>query len=510
MNRVLHRVASLGFLAALGALGGCLSDYVPVDRSDVRPQEMQVTHSVGGTHWRTFVEGGVWYQGFGSTLYALNPKNGANLDNLACMPMGKSGALVDLVVFQHDLIGVLDRTAVIRVDRTNPGAMMVVEIIGERALGVRPEQLSVADGGLYVSGLGGVIRLDTGERFLGGSVVCGRVVATRKGLATTRQGEIVLLADGSVEGRATDLQVVPSAANGREVIAFVDQRRDGARVGLLDGDFHELASVDIDGEVSRLRALDGRLWAVTPKGITSWKVTESGLSDSRNIRVQGALDIDACAPNTFAIAGTFGRALYRLDTDNNGPGDAFFAVTREPGRLERVLSDSRRIVAGSGEGNWLYLTGGSCEPSSNPIQTLNPPNARVRAQWGTATIRGADDDAMTIESAPSVVVDGAGLHQTLQMPQGAHARTLALVGGDLWIGHDDGIDVWRWGGATMSRVGRLRLQGPVTNLYPRRTDDGASWVSLFGGMGVAMWRPIDAPVQTQDAIAPAADRSAGG
>ena len=76
----------------------------------------------------------------------LSTKNGAVLDKLACFPVGKSGALVDFAVYKGDLIGVLDRTAVVRIDRTNPLAMMVVETIKEKALGIRPETLSVVDG----------------------------------------------------------------------------------------------------------------------------------------------------------------------------------------------------------------------------------------------------------------------------------------------------------------------------------------------------------------------------
>ena len=480
-------------LLPLWGMTGCLTTYTPTAKADTRPREVHVSHSVGGTHWRTIVEQGTWYQGFGPYLLAINQSNGVVMDKLTCFPIGTSGALVDLVDYQGDLIAVIDRTAVIRIDRTNPGALMVVETIGEKALGLRPESISVVDGELYVSGLGGVVRLDTGERFLAGSKVCGRVAGSSVGRVATRDGEIVRLSDEAVYGKATDLQNVAATGRSTGPIAFVDQGADDARVGLLDAELKEIAVTTVAGEVTRLRDLVGRLWAITPSRIVTWKIGLDGLSDERIIRVRGAIDVDAVDANTFAVAGTFGRAFYRLDADADGAADEFFGATREAGRLERVLSDGRRIVAGSEEGNWLYVGGGTCEPSKNPIQTFNPPNSVVSGDFGKASIEGADSDAFTIESGARVIVDNNGTRQILQMPQGAHARTLALVGDELWIGHDDGIDVWRSDGAKMIRIGRLRLQGPVTNIYARRTSDGASWVSLFGGMGVAMWRSVDEP-----------------
>ena len=505
MRLYLSRVFFLVAAGTILPLGGCLTTYTPTAQADERPKEAYVSHSVGGTHWRTFVDNETWFQGFGPTLLVLSTKNGAVLDNLVCFPVGKSGALVDLVKYQGDLIAVLDRTAVVRIDRTNLSALMVVETIKEKALGIRPESLSVVDGELYVSGLGGVIRLDTGERFLAGTEVCGRVVGTSVGRVATRHSEIIRLSDETILGHATDLQNISASVGSSKLIAFVDQTKDSARVGIMDGDLHELAAVVVAGEVTRLREINGRLWAVTPGGMTTWKIASGGLSDEQKIRVRGALDIDMVGPNTYAIAGTFGRALYRLEADESGPGDEFFATTREAGRLERILSDGRRIVGGSDEGNWIYITGGTCEPSRNPIQTVNPPSAVAFGEFGKASIEGADSDVFTIESAHRVVVVGNGTIQTIQMPQGAYARTLATVGSDLWIGHDDGIDIWRLDGAKMDRVGKIRLQGPIVNIFPRRTNDGASWVSLYGGMGVVLWRPIEDASVASVSTTPAAN-----
>ncbi len=480
-----------GVLVAL-CLPACLSDYTPIERKDQRPERPEVTHSVGGSHWRTLVFGEVWYQGYGPTLLALDPVTGSKLDELRVLPVGSSGALVDLVRYRGDLIAVLDRTAVVRIDTSDPKALMATEVIMERDLGIRPESIAVVDDGLYVSGLGGVVRLDTGEKYLSSGEVCGRVAPSAHGLAATRGREIVELESGRVLGRASELHELLDPGSPRGGIAFALQGKAAARVGLLDAALEELAGVVVQGQVLRIRELDGRLFAITPAGITSWKIGPSALTDEKFIRVKGALDIDRVDSNTFAVAGSFGRALYRPDTDVRGPGDEFFAAQREPGRLERVLSDGRRIIAGSDEGNWIYMVGGTCEPTDKVIQNVNPPNSVQEFSFGRVEIEGADADPYTVESAARVVVTTKTRKQTLQMPQGAHARTIANVRDDIWIGHDDGIDVWRVQDGQLSRVARIRMQGPVTNLYPRRTKDGASYVSIFGGMGVVVWRHYDA------------------
>ena len=478
--------------AALFAQVGCLSNYTPIDRRDDRPERVEVTHSVGGSHWRTMVDGGVWYQGYGPTLLALDPETGTKLDELRGLPLGSSGAVVDLVKYRGDLVAVLDRTAVARIDISNPKSLIVTELIAERELGLRPESLSVIGDALYVSGLGGVVRLDTGEAFLASSGVCGRVAPSAHGPVATRGREIVLLATGESLGRASDLQPVAEGAGSSGDLFFVLQGKDAARVGILDAELEEVVAVVVPGEVIRLRSFDGRLFAVTPTGITSWKLGSPQFADEKHIRVKGALDIDRIGSNTYAVTGSFGRALYRPVTDVRGPGDEFFAAQREPGRLERVLSDGRRIIAGSDEGNWMYMVGGSCDPTDKVIQNVNPPTTVQEFSFGRVAIEGADADPFTVESSSRVVVTMGGKQQTVQMPQGARARTIANVKDDIWIGHDDGIDVWRVTSGQLARVARVRMQGPVTNIYPRRTNDGASYVSLFGGMGVAMWRHFDA------------------
>jgi len=480
------------------ALCGCDTTYVPVDRTDRRPRELQVTDLEGGTHWRTLVIEGCWYVGLGPELLVVSPRDASQvLDRVQPLPRGLSGALVDMVEYNGDIVAVLDRTAVVRIDRSRERNHVVTELMLERDLGLRPEELSVANGALFVSGLGGVVRLDTGERFLASSQRCGRVVRTAQGLVATRGKDVVRLEDGSVVGLATDLQPMPDGVGPQGAIAFALQQPGVARVGIKDANLREIVASAVPGEVRRVRVFDGRLWAVGPAAIETWSIdTDSAgavsLGDHRTIAVRGALDIDIVAPNSFAVAGTFGRSLYRLDADDRGASDQFYSAVREPGRLDTAYGDQRRIMAGSDEGMWVYTMGAGCELTPRELRVVSIPKSEVSGPFGTARIEGADDDALTIDQGHRVIVNRPnGPDRELNMPQGALARTLESVDGDLWIGHDDGIDVWRPDVDGLRRVARIRIQGPVTHIFPRRAGNSAGFVSLFGGMGVAEWRPVD-------------------
>lgn len=480
-------------------LAACDTTYVPVDRTDRRPRELQVTDLEGGTHWRTLVVGGRWYQGLGAELLLVSPRDASQvIDRVQALPRGLSGALVDMVEYDGDIVALLDRTAVVRIDPSNERKHVVTELMLERDLGVRPEELSVAGDGLFVSGLGGIVRLDTGDRLVAAPQRYGRVALTAQGLVATRGKDVVRLSDGAVIGLATDLQPMPSGIGPPGALAFALQQQGAARVGIKDENLNELAATAVPGDVRRVRILDGRLWAVGPAAIETWTIEVDGtgkvsLGDHRTIAVRGALDVDRVAPNSFAVAGTFGRSLYRLDADDRGASDQFYSAVREPGRLDTAYGDQRRIMAGSDEGMWVYTMGAECELTARELRVVSIPKSEVTGPFGTARIEGADDDPLTIDQGHRVVVNPpTGADRELAVPQGAMARTLESVDGDLWIGHDDGIDVWRPGVDGLKRVARVRIQGPVMHIFPRRAGNSAGFVSLFGGMGVAEWRPVDA------------------
>jgi hypothetical protein len=95
-------------------------------------------------------------------------------------------------------------------------------------------------------------------------------------------------------------------------------------------------------------------------------------------------------------------------------------------------------------------------------------------------------------------------------------RTIQLVDGDLWVGHERGVDVLRREEAALPPAAkgtptdgkaapapvteivvkhRWRFEGPVLFIYPERIGGGASMVSLHGGFVLAKPEAVgDAPV----------------
>jgi hypothetical protein len=114
------------------------------------------------------------------------------------------------------------------------------------------------------------------------------------------------------------------------------------------------------------------------------------------------------------------------------------------------------------------------------------------------------------------------------VPEGeVQVRTIQLVDGDVWVGHERGVDVLRreevvappatggaaaGGKATDGKAAdgkaaapqavtaivtkhRWRFEGPVLFIYPERIGGGASMVSLHGGFVLAKPEAVgDAPV----------------
>ena len=86
------------------------------------------------------------------------------------------------------------------------------------------------------------------------------------------------------------------------------------------------------------------------------------------------------------------------------------------------------------------------------------------------------------------------------------ARCVAAVDGDFWIGHDRGVTVIKSveavpvkGAAPRASdriLGRLRFAGPVLHIHPLLVGGGASFVSEFGGFGVAKF--IEEPIGAQN------------
>jgi hypothetical protein len=493
------------------------------DRQPAVPieQSVRVTQHVGGTHYRVLRHENVLYQTFGPELLVLEPRSNRLMRRVELGVIGQSGSAVDMLIHGERLYVVLDRDEVVELSLSDPEVPRVLSRESAGGLGILPRRLSVADGHLLVSGIGGVVRWDDGFIMLQQAGDVSRVSESGEGLVACIGRRIYRLSDGSYAGSASELLRAEGLRHAPlRSLVFVRQAETGALVGLMSANLREIdvndATVAVPGVVRSIRIFDHAIWVVTDGEILSFQVMRDGSAGESGIRlvrhvdidVIGARDVAKVDDDHLAIVGSFGRSLYRMRSTGRGPGDTFVYAHREPSRLMQARSDGRHILAGGPEGSWLYQIGSHVQVA----EEMNPDDATTPQRT-----------ANTIDARASISDDGRTLvveadSRTFEYrelgPGGIESRlhTVVSVEGEFWLGHDDGMTVLAipaipprpTGSVTRAMAtvdelkiaGRLRLDGPVRHLFPLRVDRGVSFVSRYGGFGIARYaedRPADTP-----------------
>ncbi|MFM7051382.1 MAG: hypothetical protein ACKOYN_04505 [Planctomycetota bacterium] len=490
-----------------------------VDEEDAElpptPRAMRVVSAFGGTHHRLEIAGGRWYQSLANRMLLLDAGSGAVTADLELAPRGTTGDCVDFVALGDRVIAVLADDQVVEIDWADERLPRIASRYTRRELGILPWRVCVVDGEVLVSGRGGIVRLSEaqpeglwrGEKdgeplppvppaaLLAGRDV-GCVAPSRDGLVACVGRRILRAANGEYLGAASDLRALSAEQGGG--YAFILQATEGAAVGLMDEAFRERSSQALRGEVRAVRVLDGRFFAVNDFEVATWALVGGPfppapeqpqaaaqgavLGPLLSVPIRGARDVGKVQTNRFAIAGTFGRALYRYAAEDDLPGDTFYAIERLPGRLEACVSDRRRVLAGSREGTWMYLIGEDADLSEREIASPDTAVLEVDASWCKAAV---------IDEGATVVFRMGERAQTYAPAEGSVVSTLALADGKVWIGHERGIDVIGFDPALREIVAedRVRAAGPMVALYPNRVGGGVTYVARFGGFGVV--RPLD-------------------
>ncbi len=467
--KIVSAAAGAGVLVA--AELGCA---IPA-ATDRGPASLTITAHAGGTHYRTRMVGGLWYQTFGQTLLVIDPTTADVLTSLELAPIGVSGPATDMVTAGDRLFVALEGSEVIHVSTADPRRPQILGRAGAIELGVEPATLTMIGGELYVSGRGGVVRWSDRMLWLAG-LDCRSVVECDLGLVACAGRRVYRLDDAGYVGSAGNLHAVTDTTGLGAPLLFVRPGTDSTSVGLMSGVIRELhvrlATVSVPGVVRRVRVDDGRLWVISDQRIASYPVSGERLLEPAVYEIAGAWDmdfIDAGPDRRAAVAGAFGRAIVRFGP---GPQVRLEHEHREAAGLVRARSDGRFVLAGGPHGSWLYDPVGTASPSplapdgaaADPITAVIFSGAAARTADGTA-----------------VTLPGGGIYREPGAPM---IRCVVAVDGNLWVGHDRGITVLSADGDVL---GRLRLDGPVRDVFPM-AGGGAVWVSERGGFGTARLR----------------------
>ncbi len=472
-------------LTAHSVVGGCAGGPKSTESTIARPTTLRVTHHVGGTHYRTIVAGPVWYQTFGVSLLVLDAATAQVAGTIDFGAIGETAPATDMLLDDDRLYVVLRDEAVVELSLADPWNPQITSRVTAEGLGIAPRLLSRAAGALYVSGAGGVVRWSDGRLMLADRGIVSRVGRTTDGLVACIGRRVFRLDDGRYVGSASDVSPLGDAFEMPDTLIFTRRGETGSLVGLMSANVREIdskrATVAMGGAVRSVRAFWGRLWIVGDDHIASYKVTDGALTDPMRINVLGARDVDRIDDNYLAVAGSFGRAIYRISDDDNGPGDEFVFSHREPSCLTQAQSDGLRVMGLGREGAWLYQIASHADYVSEPPSELPGSRTSVTTDLASASIN---------RDGKSVDLRARGVPSTFAELGDVQLHCLAAVDGDIWVGHDRGITVVRpdRSGAVTIR-GRLRLEGPVRYIFPRLAGGAAVYVSEYGGFGVAEFVP---------------------
>ena len=474
-------------------LTGCRST-PPRPEREPAERVVRVTQQVGGTHYRMLMHEGVWYQTFGTDLMILEPRSGRSIRTVSLGRIGEVGPAKDLAIVGERMYVVLDRDQVVELSLSEPRNPWIVERYDARALGIEPQRVSAVNGEAYVSGRGGVVRMSDQRRVFSHAEAAGPVLDSGEGLVTTVGRRIYRVIDGEFVGSASELAPAELSRVPEGTMAFMRRASVGAIVGLMGPDLRELdtrkLTVAVRGEVRSVRTFDDRLWVVSDEEVQCFAVREDRLVRVREIDLLGAVDVAPAGDDYLALAGTFGRTIYRIRSTSRGPGETFLQTQREPSRLRNARSDGRHIVAGSEEGVWLYRIGSTVQlADESPDEPGDPVLMRSTS---------LDAEAVIIEDGRALSVTREGRTLIHREPNDAVMHVIVPIDGDFWVGHDDGITVISARLDIAARLeqgraegdlatARLRIDGPVTALFPLMVDDGVAFVSTYGGFGTAAY-----------------------
>ncbi|MDA1106091.1 MAG: hypothetical protein O2855_05795 [Planctomycetota bacterium] len=480
-RRGVGRLASTAALVGgVSGVVGCESKpYVKADRTDYRPRRPEVSHHVSGAFLACApLDDNRIAVAQGGSIQILNAMTGEVVSELEVVAPGAGPTITDLASNGDMVYGIVAGRSIITVSAPAEGAPELIGELVTETMGIAPIAIAPLGTELVAFGDGGAVFLADGSPVpdITGDV---RGVAGGHGVSVVLvDGNLV--ADGHLLTTADSVLSLPAGSEPFGGLVVARHTPNGALLLLLGPGGEMLGEAAVPGRLERLRLIWGRLYAVTPAGVWSWRVDPSGFLSAEFFAIKGALDLAPTPTGDLFVCGSFGRALYHPYTDSRGPGDTFFAIKRAPGRLETARGDGRRVRAGSQEGIWNYRTGMEAEITSMTVAKDAERREEAIDAWGVARIV-RDEAGQRVEiSLKGEVV------QTLAYPV---VSEVLAEGEALWVAHGDGVDVYKQGAVgLLESVAKFEFGSPVIHIFAENTG-GIAYVTHASGMGTIDWIP---------------------
>ncbi len=501
----------LSVLLTLWVLTSTGCETAPKDTRTPTHSVMRVTNHVGGAHYRTMILDSLWYQTFSNTLLILDPQTIQPVATLELGTFGECGPAIDLAFMGDGLFVLLEDDQVVQVSIDDPMDPHIVDRRSAAQLGILPRRLNVvSENGedvLFACGEGGAVRVDGGPVLLAGMGDVQSIAVGSMGLVGTIGRRVYSAEDQRYVGAASELYALPD--DDADGLLFVQHGDAGGLIGIMDSDIRERHARDfttaVGGTVHRVRCFDGSIWIVTDEQILAYTPDADELKLRDVFRVRGARDVDMIRENYLAVAGTFGRSIYRIRDDSNGKGDTFVRAHREPGQLRYAISDRLQVLAGTPQqGTWLYQIGSEASLMDKVLSQEPALSRDAVTDDGTATLSA---DGMTL----SVKTKAADL--SWEHPKQQRLHCVIAVESRFWVGHDSGVTILKVRQPTPEEIeiaakneldppqpelqvdGNVWLHGPVRYLFALLTNRGATYVATYSGFGTIEFieEPIPAP-----------------
>lgn len=442
-------------------------------------QELSVRHSAGGQAVALAVGDTYWYQAVGERVLVLKKNGGTKVGEVSLTPRA-GGICTDLLLEGTTLYALLDGSAVVVLDVSTSTSPTILERMPAEDLGIVPRQIAVVGGSPVVFGDGGAVRLQDASVLVScDGVVTGISTTLDNGVVYAMERKLFDSATNTFLGSASEVFSLSENANAPIGTLVYVRALDGVtEVGLMTSGLKEIDSTLgkelLQGEYTDVLVRGSRVYVVTSSGVFVLGVSPNELRLLRDFPMEGARSVGIVGSNYFALCGTFGYGLYRIENDRGGVGRTLFRVVSANGAMRAGFFTGRGVQVETDDGSLYYSFGGELSPCYSDHTSQSMKAVRVPR---SAVVLGAQAE---IEQDGTVIMHTSDGTMELALP--SLATTVVSISGDFWFGTQNGIYVVGQGEEEPILLG-LQLAGPIVQLIPL-LDGSVGFVSASGVVGV--------------------------